>query len=395
MTLFTPKTEAEAAQLVADLALTKKPVTIQGGATRAGVGRPNQTEATLSTQQLTGVTLHEPAELVLSARAGTPVAVIEAALAEKGQMLPFEPMDHRLLLGTRGEPTIGGVVAGNHSGPRRIQAGACRDSLIGVRLVNGRGEVVKSGGRVMKNVTGLDLARLVTGSWGTLGLFTEVTFKVLPKPEASLTLLWRGLSDSRAVEALSLALGSPFEPTAAAHLPAGFNKPAARTILRLEGFPVSLAYRSGQLRALLAGFGEMVVMDGEKSARLWRGVRDAEFVAEPAESAVWRISTAPMRAPALTAAIGAAIPEARWFYDWGGGLIWLSLPAGADAGAATVRAATTQAGGHATLIRAPREVRASVAVFQPLGPLHGVTGGVKASFDPARIFEPGRMYAGV
>jgi glycolate oxidase FAD binding subunit len=395
MTLFTPKTEAEAAQLVADLALTKKPVTIQGGATRAGVGRPNQTEATLSTQQLTGVTLHEPAELVLSARAGTPVAVVEAALAEKGQMLPFEPMDHRLLLGTRGEPTIGGVVAGNHSGPRRIQAGACRDSLIGVRLINGRGEVVKSGGRVMKNVTGLDLARLVTGSWGTLGLFTEVTFKVLPKPESSLTLLWRGLSDSRAVEALSLALGSPFEPTAAAHLPAGFNKPAARTILRLEGFPVSLAYRSGQLRTLLAGFGEMVVMDGEKSERLWRGVRDAEFVAEPVESAVWRISTAPTRAPALTAAIGAAIPEARWFYDWGGGLIWLSLPAGADGGAATVRAATAQAGGHATLIRAPREVRAAVAVFQPLGPLHGVTDGVKASFDPGRIFEPGRMYAGV
>lgn len=395
MTLFTPKSEAEAAQIVADLALTKKPVTIQGGATRAGIGRPNQTEATISTVHLSGITLHEPAELVISALGGTTVAEVEATLAAKNQMLPFEPMDHRTLFGTTGEPSIGGVVAGNHSGPRRIQAGACRDSLIGVRIINGRGEAIKSGGRVMKNVTGLDLAKLVTGSWGTLGLLSEVTFKVLPRPERTVTLLIKNLSDERAIAALSAALGSPFEPTAAAHLPAGLGKPLARTILRLEGFSVSLDYRIGAFRTLLAGFGEITLLEGEDSARMWRGVRDCEFLAQPMDAAIWRISTAPTRAPAMIATIAAAVPGARWFYDWGGGLVWLAVPLAGDAASATVRAAVASAGGHATLIRAPRELRASLDVFQPLGPLRTVTGGIKTSFDPTGIFEPGRMYAGM
>jgi glycolate oxidase FAD binding subunit len=344
---------------------------------------------------MSGITLHEPAELVMSARAGTTVAEIEAALAAKGQMLPFEPMDHRRLLGTRGEPTIGGVVAGNHSGPRRINAGACRDSLIGLRLINGRGEPVKSGGRVMKNVTGLDLARLVTGSWGTLGLITEATFKVLPKPDSALTLVARGLEDVRAVGLLSAALGSPFEPSGTAHLPAGIGGPEALTLIRLEGFPTQLTYRRGQLAKLLAGFGGLGVIEGEASAALWRDVRDAAFLAEPSDAAIWRISTAPTRGPQVMATVHAAVPGARWFYDWGGGLIWLSVPATGDAASVTVRAAVAQAGGHATLIRAPRELRAAVDVFQPLGPLHGVTAGIKTSFDPDRLFEPGRMYAGV
>ena len=395
MTLFTPKSEADAAQIVADLALTNKPVTIKGGATRAGIGRPNQTEVTISTVRLSGVTLYEPAELVISARGGTTLAEIEATLAAKNQMLPFEPMDHRTLLGTRGEPSIGGVVAGNHSGPRRIQAGACRDSLIGVHIVNGRGEAIKSGGRVMKNVTGLDLAKLVTGSWGTLGLLTEVTFKVLPRPERTVTMLLKDLSDERAVAALSAALGSPFEPSAAAHLPAGLGRPLARTILRLDGFSVSLDYRIGAFRTLLAAYGEITLLEGEDSARLWRGVRDCEFLAEPMDAAIWRISTAPTRAPAMVATIAAAVPGARWLYDWGGGLVWLSVPATGDAASATVRAAVTSAGGHATLIRAPRELRASLDVFQPLGPLQTLTGGIKTSFDPTGIFEPGRMYAGM
>jgi len=395
MSLFTPTSEAEAAQLVADLALTGKSVTIQGGATRAGFGRPIQTGATISTRAISGITLHEPAELVIAARGGTTVAEIEAVLAAKNQMLPFEPMDHRALFGTSGEPTIGGVVAGNHSGPRRIQAGACRDSLIGVRLVNGRGEAIKSGGRVMKNVTGLDLAKLVTGSWGTLGLLTEVTFKVLPRPERSLTLLIKNLDDPRAAAALSAALGSPFEPTAAAHLPAGLSRPVARTILRLEGFSVSLEYRIAQLRALLAGYGEIIVLEGEDSSGLWRGIRDVEFLAAPEDAAIWRISTAPTRAPGMVAGIAAAVPGARWFYDWGGGLVWLAVPPGRDAAATTVRAAVATAGGHATLVRGPRELRARIDVFQPLGALAVVTGGIKTSFDPGRIFEPGRMYAGV
>jgi glycolate oxidase FAD binding subunit len=305
-------------------------------------------------------------------------------------------MDHRALLGSSGEPTIGAVAAGNISGPRRIMAGAARDSLIGVRFVNGRGEVVKSGGRVMKNVTGLDLVKLMAGSWGTLGLLTEVTFKVLPAPERAATLVLPGLDDARAIEVLCLCLASPFEITGAAHWPAGVGGPDPRTFLRIEGFSASIDYRLGELRRLLRRHGTPEVLEGEASAALWAAVRDAApFAADGTGGAVWRLSTAPTRGPEVTAAIARA-RDARWFYDWGGGLIWLATDESGDAGAAAVRAAVAQAGGHASLVRAPEAVRAAVPVFEPLSePLLRLTAGIKAAHDPAGLFNPGRMYAGV
>ncbi|MEE7457959.1 glycolate oxidase subunit GlcE [Methylorubrum populi] len=396
MTSYAPANEQEAAAIVAQAAGRSEPLRLVGGGTKAALGRPPQDEATLSAARLTGITLYEPAEMVVAARAGTPLAEVEALLAERGQMLPFEPMDHRPLLASTGEPTFGAVAAANNSGPRRINAGAARDSLIGVRFVNGRGQPIKSGGRVMKNVTGLDLVKLMAGSWGTLGLLTEVTFKVLPKQEQTSTLVLPGLDDTAAVEALCAALGSPFELTGAAHLPAGIGAPEARTLMRVEGFAKSVAYRLGELRRLLRRYGEPRIVEGEEGAALWRAVRDATPLAEPREAAIWRISTAPTRGPAVTAAIAAGRP-ARWFYDWGGGLIWLATEASDDAGAATIRAAVKAAGsGHATLVRAPDALRAAIPVFEPLPePLMRITAGIKAAHDPAGIFNPGRMYAGV
>ncbi|KMO19819.1 FAD-binding protein [Methylobacterium platani] len=392
MSIYQPRSEAEAASLIGDAAARGERLRLVGGGTRAGIGRPAQDEATLSAAGLTGITLHEPAELVIAARAGTPLAEVEARLAEGGQMLPFEPMDHRALLGSTGAPTIGAVAAGNISGPRRIAGGAARDSLIGVRFVNGRGEAVKSGGRVMKNVTGLDLVKLMAGSWGTLGFLTEVTFKVLPVPERTATLALAGLDDAGAVEAMSLALGSPFEITGAAHLPDGVDGPA-RTLLRIEGFSASVDYRLGELTRLLRRFGRPEIQEGEPAAELWASVRDVLPFAG-GEEAVWRLSTAPGRGPAVTAAIAAARP-ARWFYDWGGGLVWLATPAAGDAGAHAVRAALA-GGGHATLVRAPDAVRAAVPVFEPLSePLMRITAGLKAAHDPVGLFNPGRMYAGI
>jgi glycolate oxidase FAD binding subunit len=310
-------------------------------------------------------------------------------------MLPFEPMDHRPLMGTTGEPTFGAVAAANNSGPRRINAGAARDSLIGVRFINGRGEAIKSGGRVMKNVTGLDLVKLMAGSWGTLGLLTEVTFKVLPVQERVATLAFPDLDDARAIAALSAALGSPFELTGAAHLPAGIEGGAARTLMRIEGFSESIDYRLGELRRLLKRFGQPEIVEDEAGTALWAGIRDAAAFAEPRSAAVWRISVAPTRGPAVTAAIGAR-RDARWFYDWGGGLIWLATEASGDAGAEVVRAAVRAQGGHATLVRAPDAVRAAVPVFEPLAePLMRVTAGIKAAHDPHGLFNPGRMYAGL
>lgn len=395
MRSYEPHDEAAAAEVVRAAASRAEPLRVVGGGTKAAIGRPAQDEASLSARGLTGVTLYEPAEMVVAARAGTPLSEVQALLTERGQMLPFEPMDHRRLMGTTGEPTFGAVAASNSSGPRRINAGAARDSLIGVRFVNGRGQAIKSGGRVMKNVTGLDLVKLMAGSWGTLGLLTEVTFKVLPVQERVATLVFAGLDDARAVEALSTALGSPFELTGAAHLPAGVAGAQARTLLRLEGFSTSIDYRLGELRRLLKRFGVPAVMEHDEGASLWADIRDAAPLADPAQAAIWRLSTAPSHGPAVTAAI-AAQRDARWFYDWGGGLIWLATAASGDAGADMIRAVLKSQGGHATLVRAPDPLRAVVAVFEPLSePLMRLTVGIKAAHDPAGVFNPGRMYAGV
>ena len=397
---FAPSNETELAAMVVEARAHKLPLVIEGGGTRTGLGRPVQAARTVSLANLTGITLHEPAEMIMSARAGTPISMIEAALKEKGQRLAFEPMDHRTLYGSTGEPTIGAVAAINAAGPRRIVTGAARDSIVGLRFVNGRGEIIKNGGRVMKNVTGLDLVKLCCGAFGTLGAITEVTFKVLPVPEASRTLVFRDWTDGEAVAAMTKALGSPFEVTGAAHLPAGLGRDRSRTFIRIEGFAESVAYRAGALQALLGTSGAAMELDGGDADRLWADIRDAAFLAEPWENAIWRVSVKPSDGPKLVAALGPSFSNAH-FYDWGGGLIWLSVTATADAGAAWLHAALAKlgpngTGGHARLERAPAELRASLPVFQPQAePLMRLQAGIKASFDPDGILNPGRMVAGV
>ncbi|MCB1541062.1 MAG: glycolate oxidase subunit GlcE [Rhodoblastus sp.] len=387
-----PATESDLCAIVADARAKKTPLAIEGGGTRAGLGRPSQTAETLSMRGLNGVVFYEPAEMVICARAGTPLADIEALLAERKQILPFEPPDHRRLYGSSGAPTIGAIAACNLAGARRISAGAARDSLIGVRFVNGAGEAIKSGGRVMKNVTGLDLVKLSAGAHGTLGALTEVTFKLLPTPETGATLVINGLDDARAIEALAQALGSPFEVSGAAHLPAGVGGDEACTLLRIENFEASVAYRIAELRKLVGGD---VTLDDSASRALWRDIGECAFFASPDERAIWRVSTAPSRAPDLVRLVqrnGAVVH----FYDWGGGLVWLAVEATGDAREKDVRAAVAACGGHAMLVRAPDEIRARVDVFQPLAaPLMKLTRDVKASFDPDGILNPGRMYAGV
>ena len=390
--ILSPSTETELADAVRDAAASRSPLAIEGGGTRAGLGRPAQAERTLSLAKLSGITLYEPAELVIAAHAGTPLAEIETALASRGQMLGFEPGDARALYGSTGSPTIGAIAACNISGPRRISHGAARDSFIGVRLVNGAGEVVKNGGRVMKNVTGLDLVKLSCGAHGTLGAMSEVTFKLLPRPETEATIVIAGLTDAAAIEMLSRGLGSPYEVSGAAHLPAHAGGSEARTLLRIENFAPSVAYRSKALRDLL-GTGEIV--DANDSRALWRDVAACAPFAHPDARALWRISTASTRGPVLVAQITRTL-EARYFYDWGGGLIWLATEDSGDAGAKIIRAATAAFGGHATLVRASTETRASVDVFEPLAAATmTLTKGIKAAFDPQGILNPGRMYAGV
>ena len=391
--MIVPQSEAEVRSIIRDAQRAREPLAFEGNGTQAGLGRPVRAATTVSARGLSGITLHEPAELVISARAGTPVREVEAKLAESGQYLPFEPIDLRPLYGSTGEPTVGGIVAGNWSGPRRIMAGAARDHLIGIRFVNGRGEAVKSGGRVMKNVTGLDLVKLQCGAHGTLGFLTEVTFKVLPKPETAATLVYGGLDDRRAVALLSVALTSPFEVSGAAHLPPGIAGMGPRTLLRLENFAASVDYRCEQLIALTAGFGRPTRIDADDTAELWTRVRDAQYLAEPRDRAVWRVSVPPTDGPGVIDRLPSGLVRAH-FYDWGGGLIWIATSEAGDAGAASIRAALEPCSGHATLMRASEDVRSSVPVFQPLPePLMALSRRIKAGFDPDGILNPGRMYA--
>src|SRR5580704_1772967 len=385
-----------------------KSLEILGHGSKRSIGRPPQADVALDLSALSGVTLYEPEELVLSAKAGTPLAEIEALLAGKGQRLAFEPMDCGPLLGSAiGRATIGGTIAANLCGPRRLTAGAARDHLLGFAAVSGRGETFKSGGRVVKNVTGYDLCKLMAGSWGTLAALTEVTLKTLPKPETEATVLMSGLDDAAAVGAMTTAMGSTCEVSGAAHLPAAtaarFPMGAAvaagcaLTALRLEGVAPSVAHRRAALQALLRPHGETALVDDMVSRRLWVAIRDAApFAASRsgADQPLWRVSTLPAKGHELAARVTGAT-EAHVLYDWAGGLLWIAVPA-ADAAAGLVRSAVKAAGGHATLVRAPAALRAALDVFEPQDAgLAALTKRVKASFDPKGVLNPGRMWAHV
>jgi glycolate oxidase FAD binding subunit len=383
-----PDTEAGIADAVLAARAAGEPLSIEGNGSKRGLLRPVQAARHLSTRALAGITLYKPTEMVISARAGTPLPEIEAALAEKGQMLAPEPIDTTALFGAGRPATIGGIAATNLSGPRRINAGSIRDHLLGIRFVNGAGEVVRSGGRVLKNVTGLDLCKLLSGSHGTLGVLTEVTIKVLPAAEATATLKVRAPDLATGIRALSAGLTSPYGVTGAALLPAG---PTA--LLRLEDFAQSVTYRAGRLREDLARFGEVSMVEGPESRLLWHSIRDANPIHGGPDHAIWRLSIRPSAAPALLAALAEAFP-ARTLLDWGGGLVWVAGPATEEAHQAVV-AATIAARGSYTLFRAPEPLRAAVAVIPPEAPaLAAIAARVKAALDPAGLFNPGRMRAG-
>jgi glycolate oxidase FAD binding subunit len=380
-----------------------KSLELAGQGTKRGIGRPSQTDLTLDLSSLTGVTLYEPAELVLSARAGTPIDEIEVLLEKNNQELAFEPMDYGPLLGgeaNRG--TLGGVIAANLSGPRRIKSGAARDHFLGVTAVTGRAETIKSGGRVVKNVTGYDLCKVLAGSWGTLGAMTDITVKVLPKAETEATVLVAGLDDARACAAMAAAMGSSCDVSGAAHLPDhvaswfdGLPRPEASTVLRLEGFAPSVVHRKGALAALMKSYGPVAVLDEKNSRALWQSIRHVKPFASEATRArpLWRISVPPSRGHEIAAAI---TPAAQMFYDWGGGLIWVAMPFADEPDASAIRGAVAAVGGHATLIRAPAAVRAAVDVFASEDPASSALAKrVKESFDPKGVLNPGRMWAGV
>lgn len=375
MTHFTPKTVDELSELVAS---RSDPLVIQGGGTKVDFGGDDLD--VVSSAGLTGVHLYEPGALTLVVAAGTPLAEVQALLDKEGQQLAFEPSDMRGLLDTKGSPTIGGTVAANASGPRRIQAGACRDHLLGVTFVNGLGEIIKNGGRVMKNVTGYDLVKLMAGSFGTLGVLSEVSLKVLPRAEKTASVCIHGLEDAAAIKALSQALGSPFDVTGAAHLPTFAGKDAL-TLIRLEGFAASVEYRAKKLKELFAGCEVTIEEASETSATLWRDLRDvARFQGQTGD--VWRISVKPTDGPRVASALDGM--ARGLFYDWGGGLVWARVPEGSN-----VRGALAGIAGHARLERGNRNTN---PMFPPEPEaVSRLSDGLRKRFDPKTVLNPGLM----
>jgi glycolate oxidase FAD binding subunit len=401
ITTLKPDTDAQVVDAVRWALSAGESLEVLGSGSRRGLGRPLRTTHALDLSGLSGIVAYEPEELVLTARAGTPMALILPLLAERAQHLAFEPPDGG---------TLGGVIACGLAGPRRISAGSARDHALGMAGVSGRGEAYKGGGKVVKNVTGYDLPKLMAGSFGTLTAFTELTVKVLPAPEDTATLLLFGLGDSAAVDVLDRALRSPYDVSGAAHLPDGLaarstvsalaRAGGAVTMLRLEGFGPSVAARVAALREELRAD---AVLDAPESRAAWREIRDVGCLGGVGEGQgggdagggdaphLWKLSVPPASGPSVVAAIRRTL-AVEAYYDWGGGLVWLTAPP--DSAAAIRRAVGAQ--GHATLVRAPDEVRAVTAVFQPPpDPLMALTRRVKDSFDPKGVLNPGRLYAGV
>ncbi|SDI36754.1 MULTISPECIES: FAD-binding protein [Bradyrhizobium] len=411
-------------QVVRAAIASEQPLEIVGHGTRRQVGQPMATNALLDLSALNAVSAYEPNELIITVQAGAPLADVQSLIDSKNQQFAFEPVDTSLLLGMPGNGTIGGMIGVGLAGPRRIKAGGARDHLLGAHAVSGFGDSFKTGGRVVKNVTGYDLCKLLTGSWGTLAVMTEVTLKVMPKPESERTLMLRALDDLTANRAMTAALGSPFDVSGAAHLPTSAFRPAggaladlgskglesqslgsqglgsqdqAVTLIRLEGIAASVADRAVSLSKTLAPFGAVEILQDTASNAVWRAIRDIEpFAARGSLGAwpVWRIVCPPAAGGALGQAL-ARDTGGDVIYDWGGGLIWAALPPRPDAQAALVRQRVEAAGGHAMLVRASEPVRRNVDVFHPQpGGLALLSERVRHSFDPKTILNRGRLTRG-
>lgn len=382
MNTLRPTSEAELAEAVATAAADTIRLRLVGGGTRQSLGQAIDTDQNLSVAGLSGIELYEPGSLNIVVRAGTLLEDVTNALKAENQMLAFEPMDYRALLGTTGTATIGGMVATNTSGPRRLLAGACRDHLLGVRFVNGTGEVLKNGGRVMKNVTGLDLAKLMCGAYGTLGVLTELSLKTLPRPETARTLAFAGLGVAQAAALFSKALRTPYEISGAAWA-------GGTAYLRLEGFEVQVSNRATQLSALFAAQ-DIHQIDGDAHNALWADIRNVAALADH-DGSIWRLSVKATDAGAIVDSLHASL-GAKACLDWGGGLIWLAVPVDHANPTDTIRETLAPFGGHATLIRGDDALRKTAPVFQPAPPtLTQLSTGLRAQFDQKGILNPGLM----
>ena len=403
---FNPSNSADVKETVEWALSSATPMAIVGNNSKKFLGQPTNLDVTLDLSNLKGIITYEPSELVLTARPGTTLKEVGDILEERGQELAFEPPDYGAFFGQDSDrATLGGTIACNLSGPRRIRAGGARDHFLGMQAVNGRAEIFKAGGKVVKNVTGYDLCKLIAGSYGTLALLTETTLKVLPKSEKVRTVLVSGLTDQSALSIFEKLTAGPAEPTALAHLPTNIAKRSnvdlisessmSISAIRMEGPAPSVLQRTKTLLQYLQPFGHTEELHGHKSATFWKEIADLHPFVENLNSTIWRIIVPPSRSSSITQTLSERF-DISWFYDWAGGLIWIESEFEADALHGAIRAGVAEAGGQALVIRKGNGLSVSTEVFQPLPrPIFQLNYRVKQAFDPKSIFNPGRVYTGI
>lgn len=357
---------------------------IRGGASKAGVGAPRSAARVLDMSGFSDAVDYDPAELVLTVGAGAPLQAVRAMVEAEGQVLPFDPVDPGPIYGqAAGAATLGGVLAAGLGGSLRLTQGAPRDHLLGFEAVSGRGEHFVAGGKVVKNVTGYDLSKLMAGSWGRLAALTEVTLKVLPRPRMRTTKLAIGLGPREAVAMMARALGSQAEVSAAAYRPAAAGSPSL-TALRLQGFAASVDARCAMLDALFEDQGRFERLDTASCENFWSEFATLGSLA--GERPLWRINVPPSRGAGLAEALAAA--GGAYLLDWAGALVWTAF----DGDPNWVRSLAETSGGHAMLVRGPDLLRAAVPAFHPPAPgVAALEMRIRRAFDPHGVFETGRF----
>ncbi len=397
MDSLTPRDDKDIEDAIKAAIESSVSLAVQGSGRHEGVGHIVRANTVLDLAQISGIVMYEPDELVMAVKAATPLSDIVKTLDEAGQMLAFDPPFGSIDGDIRG--TIGGVMAVNLSGSRRLTAGAARDYLLGFKAISGRGEAFQSGGRVVKNVTGYDLSKLMAGSYGTLAVMHELTFKTMPKFEDSAALLIAVPDYAAASQIINAVFASPFEVAAAAIIP-----PYAASLsqiselrgitaaIRIEGLSLSIESRLSGMAQILAGFGDCAVLDNSRADRLHAELREAALLPNRDKNFIWKLSCPPASGGDILAAID-KMPQASAFADWGGGLIWVSHPPQNNGGETALRQLVSDCGGHATLIHAPDEWRDAATPFHPQPPaLAALSKRIKANFDPFNVLNPGRIY---
>lgn len=379
-----PASADQLRQIIAEALPHRQALEFRGGGSKSQMGWPERRTTVVELGALSGVIEYDPGELVLTVGAGTRLCELESLVAEHQQMLAFEPFDHGPLYDMPpGESTIGGVIAANVCGSRRLSVGSARDHVLGFEAVSGRAELFKAGGRVVKNVTGFDLPRLMTGSWGRLAGLTAVTLKVMPRPQTELTVLIEGPTEVEGSVLMSRAVGSGAEVSAAAHLPPSLALAQAGVALRLEGFAPAVAARQALVRELVGDAWPVRTLAGDESAHLWQRICTAACL--PRLDTLWRVLVPPAIGYEFVKRLGTG--QHRYLYDWAGGLVWVAAAAELD-----VRSAATQVSGEAVLVRADLGVRTRIAALHPEPvALTALRARIKAAFDPADILDPGRF----